>query len=1140
MSSAGALGGVGFLADEMAAALATMYAGLASPRLAASEFGITAPLEVIEAQALSDAYEVARAAAQALPWLRDAQADAVASDDVGAVARTSAALIAGLAQVIATASALAPALATAAASLPVSHRAEMVELADALPARLIERALVAHLEHSRPRVAQVLYAAGVLTVEEVADGPVGSLATAYTRVNFHGDRLIRLVRDPLGLLRDVHGWGESTFDGVSTMRAIFDLWTRVARRPAQLLLPAGAPAGLELFVLALHVDNDAAPPGLVASVRSGAAVTVEQTGTEDDWAFGLAADIAVPIDLDVALRPPFTVAVETPTVSANVSLALTATRAETQPAFLLAGQAGGARIELHGAAAAAGVDVACPGGTAVALDPRATVSVRGVRVVVPPGDGFLAALTGGAGFDLRFDLDASWSPSAGLRLGGSAALVMDLPVRTGGSRARVDGVRITIGLDGDAVQADIEASATATLGPVTVAIGGAGLRGELAFPDGGGNLGPLHVTGGLRAPDRFGLGLNAGPVSGGGFIEGDESAGRYSGALALEAIGVGLAAIGVLDTAGPGYSLAAVIATEFRPIPLPLGFTLEGVGGLIGIHRRVDTDALRAALRTPAGLGDIFFPADPIAQAARLTGDLAWYFPAAEGRYVFGPAVKFGWGTPTMVRGTLAVLLELPAPARVVVLGTVTTKLPTEEHAIVDLAMDVVGEVDFGQKRVAVDASLRSSTIAGFPITGDLAFRMTWGSPRSFALAIGGFHSQFRPPADFPTLRRVRIELGSGDDPRLDAEGFLALTSNTLQMGARIDLYASAGPLNIVGGLGFETLVQFSPFGLAVDVWATVKLRRGTSTLAAVSFEGHLQGPKPWRVDGKACLSLWFIDLCVPIHVTFGHGAPATVPARQIWPALQAALAEPAAWAAEVPRGLAAAVVGTPVDADASHPRVALVDPCATLSVTQQVVPLDRTITAYAQGRPVGVDRFHVSEVRVGGVVMPSVAVTPVTAWFASAQFEAMSEADKLSRPGFEEMVAGVAVGAATVRAGAPLVRALDYDTVVIAGGQRQVAERYRPSFDQQLIGTALSATAQAPRSRGGAEAYAPPVGALPALTLVEETFVIATTDELAPRWDLTAAATRGEAELALRAHLAAHPGDAPRLQVVPSYEVAA
>lgn len=51
--------------------------------------------------------------------------------------RTSAALVAGLAEVIATAAALASA--PAAASLPVSHRAEMVELADALPARSDDR-----------------------------------------------------------------------------------------------------------------------------------------------------------------------------------------------------------------------------------------------------------------------------------------------------------------------------------------------------------------------------------------------------------------------------------------------------------------------------------------------------------------------------------------------------------------------------------------------------------------------------------------------------------------------------------------------------------------------------------------------------------------------------------------------------------------------------------------------------------------------------------------------------------------------------------------------------------------------------------------------------------------------------------------
>ncbi len=612
----------------------------------------------------------------------------------------------------------------------------------------------------------------------------------------------------------------------------------------------------------------------------------------------------------------------------------------------------------------------------------------------------------------------------------------------------------------------------------------------------------------------------------------------YAGAFVLSSMGMAVSAVGLLDNQGGTYSLAAVISAEFSPFQLGLGFTLDGVGGLIGIHRRIDTDALRAALRSPAGMADIFFAADPIAQAARLTTDLATYFPAAEGRYVFGPAVKFGWGTPTMVRGELAVLLELPAPARVVVLGTVSAKLPSVDHAIIDLALDVVGEVDFAQKRVAIDASLRGdSSIAGFPITGDMAFRMSWGSPPSFLLSIGGFHSEFPVPPGFPELRRIQIPLGSGDNPRLDAQGFLALTSNTAQIGASIDLYAAAGPLNIKGNLGFETLLTFSPFHLEVDVWAGVALRRGESTLASIHFDGHLSGPNPWRVDGKACLSCWLFDLCVPIHFAFGPDQAVVLPTYEIWPALQEALATPEAWANVTPVGLATAVTAPPLGEAA----VTRVDPCATLTVTQKVVPLDRQITAFAQGRPEGTDRFEVTRVTLGATTVPASQIAPVKEWFAPAQFEEMSEPDKLSRPGFEQMVGGVSVGAKTIRAGAPLVRTLDYDTVVVVNGQpQQEAPRYRPTRLEQLEGTRSSSTARPPLRATGPAAFAPPAGTAPRLQLVNETFVIASTYDLTARWDVSAAGTRGQAELALRAYLAAHPGDAGTLQVVPAFEVAA
>ncbi|MBP8805456.1 MAG: hypothetical protein KBG48_06640 [Kofleriaceae bacterium] len=863
------------------------------------------------------------------------------------------------------------------------------------------------------------------------------------------------------------------------------------------------------------------PLGLLDAARTVGDwdVTARMTGNVQAFAFGGGRGFDLVAD----------------TGTASVNVGFTARRAPSGVPFIL-GAARGTRLEF---------DRVSFDGSAMLSTTRRELklgcSVERVVFVATSdgGDGFLRHVLGDGELRAMFDFGVMYSSGWGLSFEGGVGLQTRIPCRVTLGPITMDGIVVVLESAPEVVRVVVSCGVQVRLGAVLLGLEGVGSQLLVALPAEA-PARDFHVDFDVRPPDGAAISIENAIVRGSGYLRCVGP--RYLGGLSLEALGVSLSAFGLLDTdvPGAGYSLAAVIAAGFRPVPLPLGFTLEGVGGLIGIHRRVDTEALRGAVRTAAGMAELFFPADPMAQAERLTTELGRYFPAAEGRHVFGPAVKFGWGNPTVVRGTVAVLLELPAPARVVVLGTMTAKLPTEEQAIVDLTMDVVGEVDVGQKRAAVDASLRSSTIAGFPITGDLAARLCWGNPRSFALAIGGFHSQFRPPAEFPTLRRVRIELGSGDDPRLDAEGFLALTSNTLQMGARIDLYASAGPLNITGGLGFETLVQFSPFGLAVDVWAGVKLRRGTTTLAGVSFEGHLQGPKPWRIDGKACLSLWFVELCVPIHVTFGSGAPVAVPDRAIWPALRAAVEAPAAWAAEVPGGLTAAIVAGPEEGAGVAGPARRVDPCATLSMTQQVVPLARRITAYAQGRPTGIDRFEVTEVRVGGQAVPAAAVTPVKDWFAPAQFEAMSEADKLSRPGFEEMMAGVAVGAATVRAGTPLTRVLDYDTVVIAGGQRQTAERYRPTRALQLAGTALSATAQAPRGRGGSEAYAPPPGAAPVVTLTEATYVIATTDALTARWDLTEAASRSEAELALRAHLAAHPGDATRLQVVPSYEVAA
>lgn len=354
-------------------------------------------------------------------------------------------------------------------------------------------------------------------------------------------------------------------------------------------------------------------------------------------------------------------------------------------------------------------------------------------------------------------------------------------------------------------------------------------------------------------------------------------------------------------------------------------------------------------------------------------------------------------------------------------------------------------------------------------------------------------------------------------------------------------LYASAGPFNITGNLGFETLLVFSPFSFDVHLWAGVALRRGAHVLAGIHFDGHLSGPRSWRIDGEACLSLWFLDLCVSVHHTFGGGAAVSLPRQNVWQLLQDALRQPASWSGELPSGSRSVAAAPVAGADAA----VRIDPGAALVMRQRVAPLDRTISRFGHARPEGPDRFAIGEVEVGSAHAPHPddehwTRTPVTDWFAPAEFEEMSEADKLSRPGFERMVAGARVGGEAVCHGDELRCPLEYDTSRFVGGVRYDAPPYRPATTAQLDDLQLAINARPPSRATGLGAYAPPPGTAPLFVLAEETFVIATTDTLDSRVDLGAPARRSEAEAALRRHLAAHPTDASRLQIVPAFAAAA
>ena len=76
---------------------------------------------------------------------------------------------------------------------------------------------------------------------------------------------------------------------------------------------------------------------------------------------------------------------------------------------------------------------------------------------------------------------------------------------------------------------------------------------------------------------------------------------------------------------------------------------------------------------------------------------------------------------------------------------------------------------------------------------------------------MGGLNPHFAPPAGLPRLDRLTIHLASGDNPRIVCEAYFAITSNTVQFGARALLHASAHGFSIDGDVGFDVLVQLLP-----------------------------------------------------------------------------------------------------------------------------------------------------------------------------------------------------------------------------------------------------------------------------------------------------------------------------------------
>lgn len=861
--------------------------------------------------------------------------------------------------------------------------------------------------------------------------------------------LPNVIEAPNDQFASVFGWGTNDFMGFAVLFYLKDVMWRVgvpstfgepnANEVSSLRKTAdvGTPQS-PLYVNVLTIDSNGSSsaagiklvpvpgangrlPGL-AVVPFGLAQTDVTQDLGGGWTFNASmssqtGDWGLIVDPDGADIGPLPGGSTIGTFHGEASLEYDPSSADSERIVLL-GRPDASRLALDSVSAKGTVDY---DGTDASF--AAELPTKGTIGAHPDDfDNFLGDVMPDDGIFYDFDATVGWSSTEGLYFERGGSLETSIPQNTTLGPVTLKEIYLAVTPDGQTVTLEGAASATLTIGPATATTRRMGVAADVSFPqDRSGDLGPIEVEQvGFKPPEGLGIDIDAGGVTGGGYIGFDPENNRYAGILDIQIGDISVTAVGLLTTelpgGGDGYSFLIMIAGEFSPVALGFGFTLNGVGGLFGLHRSLNVSPLRTAVRT-GSMGQVLFPDDPVANATSIISRLRKTFPPTRDHYVFGPMVKIGWGTPTLITLDLGVILELPT-WKIVVLGRMSAELPDEQAPMIVLNMDVLGVIRPAEKRVAVDATLYDSRVAQWAISGDMALRSKWGEDSRFVLSVGGFHPRFDPPKNFPDLDRVRLTLGNpGGNPSIEIRGYFAVTSNTVQVGAGVSVYLEAGPASISGNLAVDALFHFDPFKFVVDFMASLTIEAFGYTVSA-GIDGSISGPTPYRVKGTAHVELsklYTVD--EQFNVTLGPTKEKEqLPAANVLAELQAALDDPGNWSAQRPAGGEQIVSLREIETTADE---VLAHPLGEIAGRQTVVPLDDFhIEKFGNARPSPYTSFAITDATTKSATTSIAFGDHVREKFAPAQYTKMTDTEKLDSPGFETHVAGRRMTSTGVYAG--------------------------------------------------------------------------------------------------------------------------
>jgi hypothetical protein len=952
---------------------------------------------------------------------------------------------------------------------PVAFAAEFAE-------QLIDFLVVDYLLTVRPPWGNILRTLGVIRLEPVA---ATANRPSYVKRSIAWSDLGRVLSDPTAVFRDAWQWGTATFAQQDFFNAVLDLADGLGLtvRP-ELLDPAvrdalsgGAPGPDEIhdWVLRMPIVGDPrdeiavelglglfmlpptgpALPGfaLLPYAIGTSAIAIDLTDTLQftvDAAFDLEGGAGLVVKPGAGPELIFDLiasAGANTSAPSSTHLAIGLTSTASTPTMLL-GSSDASHLQIGGASLTLGARLT----SANKVDIYGELAVQDGQLIIKPADGdsdsFIATILPEGGIAAGFNFGVGVSSSQGIYFAGSSGLEIQLPIHVTLGPIDVTSATLTIGIDAGSIPIGLGVTFDGSLGPISASVENIGLVATLTFPPTGGNLGPVNLALGFKPPTGVGLSIDAGVVTGGGFLSIDPVRGEYAGALQLEFLDfIGVSAIGIIDTKNPdgtpGFSLLIILTADFGPgIQLGFGFTLNAVGGLLGLNRGMLFQPLMDGVRSGA-ISDIMFPQNVVANAPRIISDLRALFPPQPGTFLIGPMAKLGWGDPTLVSVSLGVIIEIP-PGDIAILGVLSLALPDADESILKLQVDFAGALEFSKSRLYFFASLYDSHLLFITIQGEMGLLVAWGDDANFVVSVGGFHPKFTPPPmPFPSPQRVQLDIINESFARIRADTYFAVTTNTAQFGTHAQFFFGFSALSVQGSSSFDALIQFSPFHFSVSISTSFSVTVFGVGVLGLDIDLTLEGTNPWHAHGSGSLSFFFFSISVPIDFTWGDRTDTTLPPVAVMPILSAEFAKRSNWKAVLPNGASLLVVLRNLDSAEAD---LVLHPVGNLQVSQRSVPLDLTLDKVGSQRPSDANRFALS-VASGGLTKSRELQEP----FAPAQFKDASDADKLSEPAFTPQDSGIelAPAATSVGTGTALTRNVRYDLTIIDTALEPVRTRF-------------------------------------------------------------------------------------------------